>query len=142
MQGKRKLYECHTLFFIFFLPFSNKIEKYLLIRLACLSVKLLTLVTVLQISLNLYGLSISDIAQTILRHRNTQKFSERRITSINHFYEIDVLKFFVEKKSLILLLLLSAVFILHLVCSFHNSDLVIPFMIDFEFLYLAESNQY
>ena len=29
--------------------------------------------------------------------------------------------------------------ILHLVCSFHDSDLIIPFITDFEFLYLAES---
>ena len=47
-----------------------------------------------------------------------------------------------KEKSLITLLLLSVVFILHLLCSFHNSDVNIPFIIDFEFLYLAESNQY
>ena len=43
-----------------------------------------------------------------------------------------------KQKSLIFLLLLSAVSILHLVCSFHNSDSIIAFIIDFEFLYLAE----
>ena len=47
-----------------------------------------------------------------------------------------------KQKSLIFLLLLSAVPILYLVCSFHNSDLIIAFTIDFEFLYLAQSNEY
>ena len=47
-----------------------------------------------------------------------------------------------QQKSLIFLLLASAVPILHLVCSFHNSDLIIPLKIDLEFLYLAESSQY
>ena len=45
-------------------------------------------------------------------------------------------------KQKLLILLLSVVSILHLVCSFHNSDLIIPFIINFEFLYLAENNQY
>ena len=47
-----------------------------------------------------------------------------------------------KQRSLIFLLLLSVIFILHLVCSFHNSDLIVLFIIDIELLYLAESNQY
>ena len=49
------------------------------------------------------------------------------------------IKGFLQK---LLVFLLSAVPILHLVCSFHNSDLIITFITDFEFLYLAESSQY
>ena len=47
-----------------------------------------------------------------------------------------------KQKSFIFLLLLSTVSILHLVCYFHISDLIIAFIIDFKFLYLAESNEY
>ena len=46
-----------------------------------------------------------------------------------------------KQKSLIYLLLLSVASILHSVFSFHNSDFIIPFIIDLEFLYLAESKQ-
>ena len=47
-----------------------------------------------------------------------------------------------KQKSLIFLLLLGVLSILHSVCSFHILDLIIPFIINFEFLYLAENNQY
>ena len=68
----------------------QKVEKYLYMRFVCLSVcpsmHSLTVVNILQISLNLYMLFISDIERTILKlcawdeefaYRDTKKFSDK-----------------------------------------------------------------
>ena len=76
--------KCHFIIRLF-LTLSNKVEKFLCIRIVCLFIRSLTLVYILQVSWNSYMLFICDIEWTVLKmvyirlmfvYRHTQKFSD------------------------------------------------------------------